>query len=72
MSRALPITGDYPLARKRGIAALMAIFLFRGQMCPKCTIGTRVTSKRWAKCPACGARFERRALPPSKPKATAP
>jgi uncharacterized protein (DUF983 family) len=42
---------------------MFSALIFMGEMCPKCGHGTRVTSKRWAKCKKCGERVERRGLP---------
>lgn len=54
---------EHPLARKDGIALVLGLLLGAGAMCPKCGFGTRVTSKRWAKCKRCGERVERRPMP---------
>lgn len=53
---------DHPLANKHGIAIVIGLLLHKGAMCPKCNYGTRVTSKRWAKCKRCGERVPRRSL----------
>lgn len=50
----------HPLATRGGIAYVHAYLLFTGAMCPKCQYGTRVTSKRWARCKKCGERVARR------------
>jgi tRNA(Ile2) C34 agmatinyltransferase TiaS len=47
------------LATKDGVEALVALLLLDGSMCPECGHGTRATSKRWARCKACGARVAR-------------
>ncbi|MDP2359292.1 MAG: hypothetical protein Q8O14_00870 [bacterium] len=47
------------LATKDGVEALVALLLLNGSMCPECGHGTRATSKRWARCKACGARVAR-------------
>jgi hypothetical protein len=54
---------EHPLATKRGLELMLGLLLHTGAMCPKCGFGTRVTSKRWAKCKKCGERVERRELP---------
>jgi len=51
-----------PLAHKDGPPLLASLLIWQGAMCPKCFHGTRVTSKRWAKCKRCGERVERRSL----------
>lgn len=51
------------LANKRGISLVVALLLHTGALCAKCGYGTRVTSKRWAKCKRCGERTERRPMP---------
>lgn len=39
---------------------LMALMMIaRGKFCRHCGGRTRVTSKKWARCKACGARVER-------------
>lgn len=53
---------DHPLATKSGLQVFVELLLYKGAMCPKCMHGTRVTSKRWAKCKKCGARVQRRSL----------
>lgn len=53
---------DHPLAHKSGIEIFMRLLIYQGGMCPKCMHGTRVTSKRWAKCKKCGERVQRRSL----------
>lgn len=55
------------LATKDGLAAFCALLIHSGAMCPKCVHGTRVTSKRWARCKKCGERIERRKLPETSP-----
>jgi hypothetical protein len=56
------------LANKTGLALMLALLLHTGALCEKCGSGTRKTSKRWAKCRACGHRNERRPMP--EPEAT--
>ena len=53
---------DHVLARRDGLALVLALLLGSGAMCPKCGFGTRVTSKRWAKCKRCGERVLRRTM----------
>jgi tRNA(Ile2) C34 agmatinyltransferase TiaS len=50
----------HPFANLEGIALAVGYFLFTGAMCPTCQVGTRVTSKRWARCKKCGGRVRRR------------
>lgn len=52
------------LAHRDGIKVFIALLLYQGAMCPKCSFGTRVVSKKWSKCKKCGDRIERRTLPP--------
>jgi uncharacterized protein (DUF983 family) len=42
-----------------GVPPIVLILVAMGGMCPKCGHGTRKTSKRWAKCKACGERVRR-------------
>jgi|GEM_PF-3131715 hypothetical protein len=56
------------LATEEGIDLFVSLLVLKGAMCPKCGHGTRVTSKRWAKCKKCGERCERRSLPTSADK----
>lgn len=51
------------LSSESGLAVFIDMLLYKGAMCPKCGFGTRVTSKRWAKCKRCGERVARRELP---------
>ena len=48
-----------PLAHKDGINLVFGLLMASGAMCPKCDYGTRVTSKKWARCKKCGERVER-------------
>jgi predicted Zn-ribbon and HTH transcriptional regulator len=48
-----------PLAHKDGITLVFGLLMASGAMCPKCGFGTRVTSKKWARCKKCGERVER-------------
>ena len=57
------IEAKHPLVTKRGLNLMVTLLFHTGAMCPKCTHGTRVISKRWAKCKKCGERVERRELP---------
>ena len=50
---------DHPLATLGGIEFMLHHFLATGAMCPACHCGTRVVSKRWAKCKPCGQRVAR-------------
>ena len=43
-----------------GIALVLVELLKTGAMCPECIYGTRVVSKKWAKCKRCGRKVERR------------
>jgi uncharacterized protein (DUF983 family) len=54
---------DSILAHEDHLALFVGCLVYIGAMCPKCGHGTRVTSKRWAKCKKCGERVERRTLP---------
>ena len=51
-----------PLAHRGGILVVGALLLGSGAMCAKCGYGTRVTSKRWARCKKCGERVRRRSM----------
>ena len=53
------VMSRYPLATKTGIEMMIAMLLHDGAMCNKCGYGTRVTSKRWARCKKCGERVAR-------------
>lgn len=59
------IERKHPLATERGVLLFTGILVHMGAMCPKCGFGTRVTSKRWARCKRCGERCARRQLPDS-------
>lgn len=49
------------LASEHGLRAFwIAVLIAEGSMCPKCGMGTYVTSKRWARCKACGELVPRR------------
>lgn len=50
------------LAHKDGLRAMIGALIEMGAICPKCGIGTRVTSKKWARCKRCKERVERRHL----------
>lgn len=50
---------QHPLATVGGICAVLGILLRDGAMCPTCGHGTRVTSRRWARCVKCGGRVRR-------------
>jgi tRNA(Ile2) C34 agmatinyltransferase TiaS len=56
------VMSRYPLATKTGIEMMLGLLIESGAMCPKCGYGTRVTSKRWAKCKKCGERVARNGL----------
>ena len=66
-----------PLAYKDGIRMVFGLLMASGAMCPKCGYGTRVTSKKWARCKKCGERVERvkmedikiQSAPPGMPNA---
>jgi len=51
----------HTLATRTGLEIMIGLLLSRGSMCPECGHGTRATSKRWARCKACGARVRREA-----------
>jgi tRNA(Ile2) C34 agmatinyltransferase TiaS len=51
---------DHVLAHRDGLTLTLAILFAMGAACPDCGHGTRVTSKRWAKCKRCGTRVRRR------------
>ena len=53
----------HPLAHCDGFGLMLCLLIYQGAMCPKCLFGTRVTSKKWAKCKKCGERVERKKLP---------
>ena len=50
------------LTNQKGLELFVSLLMYQGAMCPKCNYGTRVTSKRWARCKKCGERVERRSL----------
>lgn len=50
---------SHPLATRHGIEFVLAFLVGTGGLCVVCNYGTRVTSKRWAKCKKCGARIQR-------------
>ena len=50
---------EHPLASVQGLSAVLAVLVATGALCPECGHGTRVTSKRWARCTRCGARVPR-------------
>lgn len=52
----------FTLSRPDHLAVFLGILAKRGSICPSCGFGTRVTSKRWAKCKKCGTRVERKAI----------
>lgn len=52
----------HPLATLPGISYVTLLLLLSGSLCPKCQYGTRVTSKRWAKCKRCGERIPRKTM----------
>lgn len=55
--------GEPPLlATKSGISVVVALLLQSGAMCEQCGFGTRVTSKRWARCKRCGHRNRRMSM----------
>lgn len=53
----------HPLTTERGLALFIDLLMYSGAMCTKCGMGTRRTSKNWARCKACGERVARRELP---------
>ena len=57
------IMKEHPLATEKGLRLFIGLLFHIGAMCPKCSYGTRVTSKRWAECKKCGERVPRRRMP---------
>ena len=55
----------FSFANEDHLNLFIGLLVHQGAMCPKCGYGTRVTSKRWAKCKRCGERVERLAFPQS-------
>lgn len=53
----------HPLATEGGLKAMLLTLIQSGAMCGECGYGTRVTSKRWARCLQCGKRVARKELP---------
>ncbi len=51
-----------PLASLTGITLVTHLLLESGALSPCCGFGTRVTSKRWARCKKCGGRVVRRGM----------
>lgn len=51
-----------PLATRSGLAAMIALLLADGSMCPSCGYATRTTSRRWARCKRCGERVARQEI----------
>lgn len=57
---------ERPLVTERGLALFVGLLIHTGGMCPKCNHGTRVTSKRWARCKKCGERVQRKPMPETR------
>ena len=57
------VTNEHLFASQRGLNAVLSVLVHKGDMCPKCGHGTRVTSKNWARCKKCNERVPRRELP---------
>jgi hypothetical protein len=57
------------LSNPQHLGLVLSLLCHMGAVCPKCGYGTRVTSKRWARCKreGCGERVERQALPSRTP-----
>ena len=53
---------DLHLASRPCLSTVVGILAYTGAMCPKCNHGTRVTSRRWARCKNCGEKVRRRKL----------
>jgi hypothetical protein len=53
----------FTLANLGNLRLFVGILAYTGALCPKCSYGTRRTSKRWAVCRRCGERVPRRELP---------
>ena len=49
-----------------GVELMLRLIYYMGGFCPTCGIGTRVRSKKWAVCPKCKRRYERKELPKAK------
>lgn len=62
MDYAQEVTRTHPLATKQGLELFCALLTVSGAMCPKCAYGTRVVSKKWAKCKKCGEKVARVAM----------
>ena len=52
------------LTTREGIGFMVGFLVGTGAMCPKCGYGTRVTSKRWARCKKCNRRVARGFIEP--------
>ena len=48
-----------PFVHKNGITALFLVLIRNGDVCPKCLMATRYTSKNWARCDKCDVRVRR-------------
>lgn len=57
-----PGMSGFSLANRHHLEMFVTLLVAMGAACPKCGHGTRVTSKRWAKCKHCGERVQRRKL----------
>lgn len=54
---------EFRLCKRPHMELFLAILVSTGAICPECGHGTRVTSKRWARCKKCDKRVERRPVP---------
>jgi len=53
---------SFSLARESDLLVFTALMMLAGFQCGACGFGTRVTSKKWARCKRCGTRMQRRTV----------